>query len=162
MVEFPRASNSNQARVRSARDLSQRLEARLLEAEDEEAALRAIRTFQAEEILRIGLHDVAGSLEALEVCEQLTDLAEVCLAAGIAAALPALRARMGGPRTGVTVLGLGSFGAREMRYGSDLDLVFLYGADGESETTERHDIDRARLAALHRHHGGDAGGGAAL
>jgi len=126
------------ARVRSGRDLSQRLEARLLEAEDEEAALRAIRTFQAEEILRIGLHDVAGSLEALEVCEQLTDLAEVCLAAGIAAALPALRARMGGPRTGVTVLGLGSFGAREMRYGSDLDLVFLYGADGESETGVDH------------------------
>jgi [glutamine synthetase] adenylyltransferase / [glutamine synthetase]-adenylyl-L-tyrosine phosphorylase len=126
------------ARVRSAGELGQLLEARLVEAEDEETALRTIRTFQAEEILRIGLHDVAGSLDALEVCGQLTDLAEVCLAAGIAAALPALAARMGGPRTGLTVLGLGSLGAREMRYGSDLDLVFLYGADGESETGVDH------------------------
>jgi glutamate-ammonia-ligase adenylyltransferase len=52
--------------------------------------------------------------------------------------LPALRARMGMPRTGLTVLGLGSLGAREMRYGSDLDLVFLYGADGESDTGVDH------------------------
>jgi glutamate-ammonia-ligase adenylyltransferase len=36
------------------------------------------------------------------------------------------------------VLALGSFGAREMRYGSDLDLVFLFGADGESDTGVDH------------------------
>ncbi len=126
------------ARVRPAEALRARLAARLAEAEDEEASLRAIRTFQAEEILRIGLHDVAGSLTALEVCGQLTDLAEACLAAGIAAALPALAARMGRPGTALTVLGLGSLGAHEMRYGSDLDLVFLYGADGESDTGVDH------------------------
>jgi [glutamine synthetase] adenylyltransferase / [glutamine synthetase]-adenylyl-L-tyrosine phosphorylase len=126
------------ARVRSARELAQRLDGRLAEVADEETALREIRTFQAEELLRIGLHDVAGSLSPAEVCGQLSDLAEVCLTAGIAAALPALTARMGGPRTGLTVLGLGSLGAREMRYGSDLDLVFLYGADGESDTGVDH------------------------
>jgi glutamate-ammonia-ligase adenylyltransferase len=139
------------ARVRSARELSQRLEerlaARLAEAQDdEETALREIRTFQAEEILRIGLHDVAGSLQPVEVCAQLSDLAEVCLAAGIGAALPALIARMGKPRTALTVLGLGSLGAREMRYGSDLDLVFLYGADGESDTGVDHREWFARAA----------------
>jgi glutamate-ammonia-ligase adenylyltransferase len=126
------------ARVRSARELGERLDARLAEAEDEEGILGAIRIFQTEEILRIGLHDVAGSLSALEVCGQLTDLAEVCLAAGIGAALPALTARMGAPGTALTVLGLGSLGAREMRYGSDLDLVFLYGEDGESATGVDH------------------------
>ena len=36
------------------------------------------------------------------------------------------------------MLGLGSLGAREMRYGSDLDLVFLYGADGESDCGVDH------------------------
>jgi glutamate-ammonia-ligase adenylyltransferase len=108
------------------------------QAADEERQLRAIRVFQAEEILRIGLHDVAGSLEAGEVCGQLSDLAEICLTAGIVAALPALTARLGVPRTALTVLGLGSLGAREMRYGSDLDLVFLYGADGESSSGVDH------------------------
>ena len=129
-------------RVRSRTALSERLATRLADADDddrdEETALRAIRSFQAEELLRIGLHDVAGSLQALEVSGQLSDLAEVCLSAGIATALPALEARLGKPRTALTVLGLGSLGAREMRYGSDLDLVFLYGAPGESDSGVDH------------------------
>ena len=100
--------------------------------------LRQIRRFQADETLRIGMHDVAGSLTAAEVTGQLTDLAEVCLAAAIGAVMPALTARWGTPRTSLTVLGFGSLGAREMRYGSDLDLVFLYGADGESTTGVDH------------------------
>ncbi len=132
------------ARVRSMPELSARLAMRIAdetrqdEDKDEETALRAIRSFQAEELLRIGLHDVAGSLSSPEVSAQLSDLAEVCLSAGIAAALPALDARLGKPRTALTVLGLGSLGAREMRYGSDLDLVFLYGAGGESDSGVDH------------------------
>jgi glutamate-ammonia-ligase adenylyltransferase len=106
--------------------------------EVEEEKLRAIRRFQAEETLRIGVHDVAGDLEPEEVAGGLTDLAEVCLRQGIEAALPGLTARYGVPRAGLTVLGLGSLGAREMRYGSDLDLVFLYGGDGESTTGIDH------------------------
>ncbi|HXJ22209.1 MAG TPA: hypothetical protein VMT03_18450, partial [Polyangia bacterium] len=123
-------------RVRSGDQLLARLERRLAEFEagDEERRLNEIRLFQTEEILRIGMHDVAGSLAPGEVCQQLSDLAEVCLKAGIEATLPALVARLGRPRTALTVLGLGSFGAREMRYGSDLDLVFLFGGAGESDT----------------------------
>jgi len=40
---------------------------------------------------------------------------------------PGLIKRLGTPGAGLTVLALGSLGAREMRYGSDLDLVFFYG-----------------------------------
>ena len=41
--------------------------------------LRRMRRFQAEEILRIGLHDVAGELSYEEVSAQLVRLAETCL-----------------------------------------------------------------------------------
>ncbi|MES1207158.1 MAG: hypothetical protein ABUS79_14570, partial [Pseudomonadota bacterium] len=126
------------ARVRTRDEMARQVVARLEAAGDEEQRLRDLRLFQTEEILRIGLHDVAGSLDAGEVCGQLTDLAEVCLQAAIDATLPALTARLGVPRTALTVLGLGSLGGREMRYGSDLDLVFLYGADGESDTGVDH------------------------
>ncbi len=132
------------ARIRTRDEMARQVARRLSESAvgegeaDEEQRLRALRVFQTEEILRIGLHDVAGSLDAGEVCGQLTDLAEVCLQAAIDATLPALTARLGVPRTALTVLGLGSLGAREMRYGSDLDLVFLYGADGESDTGVDH------------------------
>src|SRR4029078_9091167 len=93
------------------------------------------------------MHDVAGSLTAPEVTGQLTDLAEVCLRAAIAAVLPRLTARWGGARTAPAVLGLGSLGAREMRYGSDLDLVFLYGNDGESTTGITHQEGFSRGSA---------------
>jgi [glutamine synthetase] adenylyltransferase / [glutamine synthetase]-adenylyl-L-tyrosine phosphorylase len=131
------------ARVRTLDELKARLAAALPRAADadtdlEEVQLRAIRRFQSEETLRIGLHDVAGDLEPAEVTGGLTDLAEACLQQGIAATLPALAQRYGVPRAGLTVLGLGSLGAREMRYGSDLDLVFLYGGDGESSTGIDH------------------------
>lgn len=127
-------------RIRSPDELRARLAVHTqgLSPDEEEAPLRAIRRFQGEEILRVGLHDVAGSLDAGEVSAQLTSLAELCLSASIEAEMPALVARMGAPRAGLTVLGLGSLGAREMRYGSDLDLVFLYGAGGESSTGVGH------------------------
>ncbi len=125
---------------RSARAFADLLDGELLATDDgapgdEESVLRAARRFQAQEILRVGLHDVAGSLDAGGVTEQLSTIAEVCLAATIDLVLPALGNRLGEPRTGLTVLALGSLGARELRYGSDLDLVFLYGQDDAGETT---------------------------
>jgi glutamate-ammonia-ligase adenylyltransferase len=135
-------------RVRDAGQLRARLAGHTegLDPGDEEGRLRAIRRFQAEEILRVGLHDVAGSLDASEVSEQLTTLAEICLGAAIDATMPGLVARMGAPRAALTVLGLGSLGSREMRYGSDLDLVFLYGDDGESTTGVYHQAWFARAS----------------
>jgi glutamate-ammonia-ligase adenylyltransferase len=125
---------------RGAHALADLLDAELLATDDgaprdEESVLRAVRRFQAQEILRVGLHDVAGSLDAGGVTEQLSTIAEVCLGATIDLVLPALARRLGEPRTGLTVLALGSLGARELRYGSDLDLVFLYGQDDAGETT---------------------------
>jgi glutamate-ammonia-ligase adenylyltransferase len=138
------------ARVRTREELQARLAAVLpaggdaedaggqAEQEQEEEKLRALRRFQGEETLRIGLRDVAGDLAPEEVTSGLADLAEFCLQQAIEASLPALAERYGVPRAGLTVLGLGSLGAREMRYGSDLDLVFLYGGDGESSTGIDH------------------------
>jgi glutamate-ammonia-ligase adenylyltransferase len=104
----------------------------------EESALRAVRRFQAQEILRVGLHDVAGALAPGEVTAQLSLIAEVCVGAAIDLVWPGLVRRRGAPQTGLTVLALGSLGAREMRYGSDLDLVFFYGDEGETTTGVGH------------------------
>jgi glutamate-ammonia-ligase adenylyltransferase len=134
-------------RARTADELDALLDAELAvrEADDdpdavEENALRAVRRFQAQEILRVGLHDVAGSLDAGEVTGQLSLIAESCVGASIDLVWPALVKRLGETQTSLTVLALGSLGAREMRYGSDLDLVFFYGnleddADTRDSTT---------------------------
>jgi glutamate-ammonia-ligase adenylyltransferase len=106
-----------------------RLPARLAGCDYEEA-LREVRRFQAEEILRIGLHDVAGNLAHQEVSAQLVLLAEACLAQAVVRVAAELETRTGKPDAELTILVLGSCGAREMRYGSDLELVFLYQHEG--------------------------------
>ena len=106
-----------------------RLPARLAGCDYEEA-LREMRRFQAEEILRIGFHDVAGNLPHEEVSAQLGRLAEACLAQAVMRVAAELEARTGKPGAELTILVLGSCGACEMRYGSDLELVFLYQHEG--------------------------------
>lgn len=117
-----------------------------LDGLDYEEALREMRRYQAQEILRLGLHDVAGNLEADEVCAQLCALAEACVAAALNRVAEALEPRFGRPDATLTVLAFGSFGAREMRYGSDLDLVFLYSRPGETDKGIDHQEWFARLA----------------
>lgn len=100
---------------------------------DEETALRRLRSFQAEEVLRIGLHDVAGDLSQEAVSAQLSNLAEMILGQAAHRVAEGMLARHGRADAELTILVLGSCGAREMRYGSDLELVFLYAREGVTE-----------------------------
>ncbi len=117
-----------------------------LQGLDEEEALREMRRYQAEEILRIGIHDVAGNLDGPEVSTQLTALAEVVLAAAVKQVAARLAQRYGTPRAELAVLALGSFGAAETRYGSDLDLVFLFSQPGTTDRGTDHQEWFARMA----------------
>lgn len=113
---------------------------------DYESALRRMRSFQAEEILRIGLHDVAGNLEYAQVSAQLGELAEMILDETVRRVADDMAARHGRPDSELTILVLGSCGAREMRYGSDLELVFLYEKEGTTLAGMEHQEWFARLA----------------
>jgi glutamate-ammonia-ligase adenylyltransferase len=105
-----------------------------LAGSDYETALRHMRRFQAEDILRIGVHDVAGNLGHQQVSAQLGRLAEACLAESVRRVAAELTPRYGRPDAELTILVLGSCGARNMRYGSDLELVFLYECEGTTST----------------------------
>ena len=48
-----------------------------------EAKLNAVRRYKTEEFIRIGLHDLGGSIELVPVLQQLSDLAEACLQAAL-------------------------------------------------------------------------------
>lgn len=106
---------------------------------DEESVLSALRRFRVTELLRIGLNDLAGALEADGVHRALTHLAEACTREAVEAARRLVRTRVEGPweRVRLTVIAMGKLGAREMSYGSDLDLIFVYdtgapGYDGDA------------------------------
>jgi len=101
---------------------------------DEEAVLSALRRFRITEVLRIGLADLAGALDGEEVHRALSTLAEVTLHQAVHSSRRLVEPRTKGPwdRLQLAVLGMGKLGAREMSYGSDLDLIFIYDTSPDS------------------------------
>ncbi len=108
---------------------------------DEEAVLSVLRRFRVAELLRIGMNDLAGALPSEAVHRALTTLAEVVLVEALEVSRRLVAARMAGPweRVRLAVLAMGKLGAREMSYGSDLDLVFVYDAGGAERTADNPD-----------------------
>jgi glutamate-ammonia-ligase adenylyltransferase len=101
-----------------------------LDVADEEGRLNALRRLKNEELLRIGLFDVAGELSPAQVEAQLSNLAEAMLSAALEVVTPATFAKYGTPAATLAVIGLGKLGGRELTYSSDLDIVFVYSDEG--------------------------------
>ena len=108
-------------------------------AEDIEPILHS---FKNDQQLRVGVRDLLGKEDLQATTGVLSDIAEVCLAQIAAAEYQKLIAKFGrpqigeGPRAGepcdMAILAMGKFGGREMNYHSDLDIIFLYEADGQT------------------------------
>ncbi len=116
-----------------------------------EARLAALRLFTHRQLVNVGLLDVAGKIARSEAEEALTDLAEVCVESALAVARDQLAAsrhlRPEPEGSGFLVVGMGKLASRELSYGSDLDLIFLYDV-GDIDDTERAEAQQtfARLA----------------
>ncbi len=97
-----------------------------------ERALGELRRYKNEEVLRIAVHDIAGTIDLPQVAAQLSDLAEACLARCLALAEEEARAKGYLPPSRLCVVGMGKLGGRELGYHSDLDLIFLYPGGTEA------------------------------
>ena len=103
---------------------------------DYEEKLDALRKVRNQEIFRIGTNDILGTLPSRIICTQITFLAEACLETALALANEELSVRFGAPQGGrFAILGLGKLGAKELTYGSDLDIIFVYDDPDEGTTT---------------------------
>jgi glutamate-ammonia-ligase adenylyltransferase len=118
--------------------LREDLDRAIREAPPGSARLDALRRVKKAEELRIGLQDVLGQGDVSATNTALTRLAEACLEAALGMAEEDLAARFGRPDPpGFSVLAMGKLGGMELGYASDLDLVFVYRADGSSSGPER-------------------------
>ena len=97
-----------------------------------EARLNAIRRFKYRHLLRIGARDLLGDADLTVTTEELSRLADVCLDAAWRIARERLDALYGAPATGLAIIGMGKLGGEELNYSSDIDLIFVYGEDGET------------------------------
>ena len=148
---------SGKARPLLAPDqLGKKLQRRLdaLDPDDEEGQLNLLRRVRNEQVLRVGLHDIAGSLELEEVWAQLSALAQAILEQVYPRCLASAARRYGLPRrpdgtpAGMTILALGKLGGQELTYASDLDLVFIHSGGGPSDGPRQVTADEffARVA----------------
>ncbi|HKY07991.1 MAG TPA: bifunctional [glutamate--ammonia ligase]-adenylyl-L-tyrosine phosphorylase/[glutamate--ammonia-ligase] adenylyltransferase [Candidatus Binatia bacterium] len=118
---------------KSRTDMLAELRAALADQDDIEARLNALRRYKTEEFIRIGLHDLGGALELVQVLAQLSKLADACLQAAVDLTFGELEEKYGGVPDGrFTVIGGGKLGGRELDYNSDLDLIFIYHAAPEA------------------------------
>jgi glutamate-ammonia-ligase adenylyltransferase len=113
-------------------------------AEDIEPALHSFKNAQQ---LRVGVRDILGKEQVEATTGALSDIAQACLEEITRAEYARLVARLGEPTIGegeeaggvcgLVIVALGKFGGRELNYYSDLDLVFLYEADGQTAQPRR-------------------------
>jgi glutamate-ammonia-ligase adenylyltransferase len=125
-------------RVWFAEDYAGDLAQSLAPFEAHEARLNALRRFKYRHLLRIGARDLLGDADLAVTTEELARLADACLAEALRLADAGLRPRFGAPcdaggePTGLAVVGMGKLGGEELNYSSDIDLMFVYGEDGET------------------------------
>ena len=99
----------------------------------------ALRTLRRRTVLHTLARDLTGRADLAEVCMNMTTLAETALADAVALHHNALAAVHGFPRDehGVeqqlVVIGMGKLGGGELNVSSDVDLVFAYPDEGESD-----------------------------
>jgi [glutamine synthetase] adenylyltransferase / [glutamine synthetase]-adenylyl-L-tyrosine phosphorylase len=128
-------------RVKSTEQLSEELArfvTRMIDAGDPTRLAR----FKRRELLRIYLRDCLGVATLSEVTEELSNLADVILAYGLARASQEMVNLHGAPLTHdprgriekaeFAIVALGKLGCRELNYASDIDLFFLFAGDGET------------------------------
>ena len=112
----------------------QRSEMRAALAGDPEGLAQRLRSVRERVMLGLAHRDLNGIATLDEVFATMTALAEECIAAAAAEAQRAAAEIHGMPEggPGLTVAALGKLGGGELNVSSDVDLVFLYGADGET------------------------------
>ncbi len=123
-------------------DLEERLASveALLPLDDRlEEQLGELRRYKNEEILRVAIHDIAGTIDLSSITRQLTDLAEACLERCLALAENEALAKNAAPPERLCVVGMGKLGGRELGYHSDLDLIFLYPGTAHRESSPDHE-----------------------
>lgn len=114
--------------------------AHTVEPESEQELMQWLRRLRTRECVRLTWRDVAGWADLDEVMATMSELADSC----VNLALRSLYrshcqhfgtplSKTGGDRVSMAVLGLGKLGGCELNFSSDIDLVFAYSEQGETD-----------------------------
>ncbi|MCW5838177.1 MAG: bifunctional [glutamate--ammonia ligase]-adenylyl-L-tyrosine phosphorylase/[glutamate--ammonia-ligase] adenylyltransferase, partial [Labilithrix sp.] len=112
--------------------------------DNEEAFVGALRHAKARVTMEVGLAELAGELKTRDATIVLSALADATLEHATRRALAER-----GLEGGLAVIAMGKLGGREIGYGSDLDVFFVYDAPGrEDELAEKYVRAAQRVLSL--------------
>lgn len=106
---------------------------------DEMALHGRLRQLRQRVWLVVTARDLGGQADLAEVTTAYSDLAEVCIAAALDFHHTQLAARHGEPRDAsrqaqrMIVVGMGKLGGGELNVSSDIDLIYLYPEEGNTD-----------------------------
>ncbi|MGZ3159166.1 MAG: bifunctional [glutamate--ammonia ligase]-adenylyl-L-tyrosine phosphorylase/[glutamate--ammonia-ligase] adenylyltransferase, partial [Burkholderiaceae bacterium] len=103
---------------------------------------RAMRRLRNLVVTTLIQRDLTGHADLAEVVETMTIFAEFAVQTHLAALMDETIAEYGTPigeetgtRQELIVLGMGKLGGGELNVSSDIDLIFVYAEDGDTQTT---------------------------
>jgi glutamate-ammonia-ligase adenylyltransferase len=114
---------------------------------DEGALLDSLRRSQHAEAFRTLVRDVEGRISVEQVADDLSALADAVLQCSLRWAWAHLRQRHRA-QPEFAVIAYGKLGGKELGYGSDLDLVFLYDDTGEADRDRAQEVYAAFVRKL--------------
>ncbi len=101
----------------------------------------ALRQFRNSVVLGIMARDLSGSASFDETLEAITSLADMTINEAYQAAMTHAMGQHGVPRDGsgqpqdMLIVGMGKLGGRELNVSSDVDLIYLFPEDGETDAS---------------------------
>ncbi|MBI4197771.1 MAG: hypothetical protein HY533_01510 [Chloroflexi bacterium] len=123
---------------RSIPQLRLALQGSLESLADHQAKVRELNRFKDREMFRVDLRHITHRIGFREFAEELSDLAEVTVEQASALCHPTLQGRFGVPSLPNgdpcpwTACALGKFGGRELGFGSDIEMLFVYQEEGST------------------------------
>ncbi len=124
-------------------ELAQALRQRLLGCADEKDLMQRLRLFRHEQMLRILWRDLNRLAPLPEIMQDLTDLADASIDESLSLLYSWTSAVFGTPldtdgqAMPLVVFAMGKHGARELNLSSDIDLMFSFAHEGETQGATR-------------------------
>ena len=110
-----------------------------------------LRKLRRREMVRIAWRDIGGLADFEETVRDTSDLADAIIAASVDRLHEWQQADLGTPvghggePQQLVVLALGKLGANELNFSSDIDLIFTFPENGQTEGGRRRSVDNDRF-----------------
>ncbi|MSR64871.1 MAG: bifunctional [glutamate--ammonia ligase]-adenylyl-L-tyrosine phosphorylase/[glutamate--ammonia-ligase] adenylyltransferase [Verrucomicrobiae bacterium] len=120
-----------------------------------------VRRFKRRELLRIGVRDLMNLASLEETTLEVSNLADVCVSQIHRLAYDDLVRQFGTPmfqidenskphRADFCVIGMGKLGGQELNYSSDIDVIYMYSAEGATDPNQSSSSSKPRSIPNHQ------------